>query len=255
MERDSFIFYRSFYECINELPVKNQFELYKAIIKFSLDGEEIELKGLDKSIFALIKPQLEANNRRYENGKCEKKKGKSKADGEQDTSETEARPKQDRSKTEAKTDQTTSKTEANNNDNVNDNVNDNDNVNVNGGGAENDSIFSLLDIEILAEDNAPTFYKRYINKPSSFNGSKNLSDMVTAVQQQYNLDDLKKLFIHAEKTYWAEIKYLNCDLVWIINNAKKVLATAESETAKQEPKKEQQPLKAPYRDEMGILQL
>ena len=108
MARDSFIFYRSFYEAISELPKENQADSYNAIMRYALDQEEIELTGISKAIFSLVKPQLDANYKKYENGK------------------------QKKSKTEAKTKQAKSKKVTNVNDNVNENVNvnvnDNDNV-------------------------------------------------------------------------------------------------------------------------------
>lgn len=105
MARDSFIFYRSFYEAISELPKENQADSYNAIMRYALDQEEIELTGISKAIFSLVKPQLDANYKKYENGK------------------------QKKSKTEAKQKQTKSKkvTNVNVNENVNDNVNVNDN--------------------------------------------------------------------------------------------------------------------------------
>ena len=69
MERQSFIFYKSFYEAIKELPSENQLEIYTAIYEKEFYNNEIELKGISKSIYTLILPQLEANNKRYENGK------------------------------------------------------------------------------------------------------------------------------------------------------------------------------------------
>ena len=106
MARDSFIFYRSFYEAISELPKENQADSYNAIMRYALDQEEIELTGISKAIFSLVKPQLDANYKKYENGK------------------------QKKSKTEAKQKQTKSKKVTNVNENVNDNVNVNDNDNV-----------------------------------------------------------------------------------------------------------------------------
>ena len=102
MARDSFIFYRSFYDAINELPKENQADTYSAIARYALDQEETELTGISKAIFSLVKPQLDANYKKYENGK------------------------QKKSKTEAKDKQKESKTETNVN--VNENVNVNDNV-------------------------------------------------------------------------------------------------------------------------------
>jgi|DEB0MinimDraft_6_1074348.scaffolds.fasta_scaffold63744_2 hypothetical protein len=64
--RDSFIFYRSFYEAIKSLPEKEQLEIYNAIAEYSLNFNEMQLeKSLSKTIFILIKPQLDANNKRY----------------------------------------------------------------------------------------------------------------------------------------------------------------------------------------------
>lgn len=113
MARDSFIFYRSFYEAISELPKENQADSYNAIMRYALDQEEIELTGISKAIFSLVKPQLDANYKKYENGK------------------------QKKSKTEAKTKQTKSKKVTNVNENVN--VNDNVNVNVNDNDKVSDS--------------------------------------------------------------------------------------------------------------------
>jgi len=104
MNRDSFIFYRSFYEAINELPDKEQLEIYKAISDYSLNFNEPKLEGISKTIFILIKPQLDANNKRFINGSKPKKKQKE--------TKTEAEKKQNRSKTEAKQKQNKSKTEA-----------------------------------------------------------------------------------------------------------------------------------------------
>ena len=109
--RDSFIFYRSFYEAINHLPEDQQLQIYKAISSYSLDFKDVNLEGIPNAIFTLIKPQLEANRKRYLNGIKEKKI----------------------SKPEAKRKQTRSKPEANNNVNLNVNgecklINDNKNI-------------------------------------------------------------------------------------------------------------------------------
>jgi hypothetical protein len=104
-ERNSFIFYRSFYEAIKLLPAEEQLKIYEAIAEFSLNEKNIELNNIQKSIFILIKPQLEANRKRFING-CKNKK----------------------SKTEAKRKQNGSKTEANVNVNVNENLNEKKNI-------------------------------------------------------------------------------------------------------------------------------
>lgn len=112
--RDSMVFYRSFYEAIKELNNEQQGKIYNAIFAYSLDFIEPELSGICKTVWTLIKPQLDANIRKYKNGLKPKQKQKV-------------------SKTEAKGKQGISKSEANVNDNVNvnDKVNEKENVNAN----------------------------------------------------------------------------------------------------------------------------
>lgn len=74
MERDSFIFYRSFYEAIKEIPDEEQLNIYKAITEYALNQNEIEITGVSKAIFTLVKPQLDANFQKYLNGKKAKRK-------------------------------------------------------------------------------------------------------------------------------------------------------------------------------------
>lgn len=107
--RESFIFYKSFYESIKELDPQDQVQIYNAIFEYQFNKTEPKLSGVCKSIFTLILPQLEANNKRYENGK----KG-----GRPKQKETKIKPKNNQNKTKPKP-----------NVNVNDNVNENVNVN------------------------------------------------------------------------------------------------------------------------------
>jgi phenylalanyl-tRNA synthetase alpha subunit len=107
--RDSFIFYRSFFEATKPLKKNEKAELFDAICNYALNQKEGELKPFAKAMFALIQPQLDANYKKYLNGKKPKEK----------TSKVEANPKQ-----------TVSKTEGNVNDNANTNVNVNNNANV-----------------------------------------------------------------------------------------------------------------------------
>ena len=104
MKRDSFIFYRSFFEASKHLTTEQKSDLFTAICRYSLDNEEMQLDDMCSAMFSLIKPQLQANYKRWQNG-CKKK---------QTISKPEAKQKQKRSKQQA-----------------NVNVNDNVNVNVN----------------------------------------------------------------------------------------------------------------------------
>lgn len=110
--RDSFIFYRSFFESFVGLSKKDKLILFDAICNYALNDIEPELTGVPLSMFKLLKPQLDANIRRFENGK----KG--------------GRPK--KTETKPNDNQTETKTEPNYNLNLNVNPNLNGNGNVSG---------------------------------------------------------------------------------------------------------------------------
>lgn len=101
--RDTMIFYRSFYDAIKNLSQADQCEIYNAIFSYGLNFEEPELIGVPASFWTLIKPQIDANIKRFENGKKPKTK-------------------QTESKTEANKKQTQSKSGTNNNNNNNNNI-------------------------------------------------------------------------------------------------------------------------------------
>lgn len=85
--RDSAIFYRSFYEAIDNLPSKSQKEqVYSAIFDFIFKNIEPQLKGNSLSVWILIRPQLIANQIRYENGS----RSKTQASRKQNISESQA---------------------------------------------------------------------------------------------------------------------------------------------------------------------
>ena len=106
--RDSCVFYASWLDAIEAMPDNVRGEALMAILVYALRGETTEKMGaMTKVIMAMVKPQIEANNKRYENG-C---KG--------------GRPKAEKNQTETKKNQTVTY-----NDNVNDNVNVNDNESV-----------------------------------------------------------------------------------------------------------------------------
>lgn len=153
--RESTIFYRSFYEAIKELDAETQSKVYSAIFEYALNFNEIEVKGLAKTVFTLIKPQLDANLKRYENG-------------------TKAKVKQNESKEEAKPKQTKSKVEANVN--VNDNVNDNQNVNPNDNVSRSrfraptyDEIFEFMKMKNGLAGNVWNYFKVVTEAKAFFN--------------------------------------------------------------------------------------
>ena len=67
--RDSVVFYKSFWEAIRDLSEEDQLKAYNAIFDYAFDGKEPEGSGIASAVFKLVKPQIDANNARYENGK------------------------------------------------------------------------------------------------------------------------------------------------------------------------------------------
>lgn len=92
--RDSVLFYRSFYDALKNIPPDDRLKVYDAIMEYGMYDRDPDLEGVALAIFLLAKPQIDANNKRYENG-CKAKKKRT-------VSETEANVKQDTSECEAK---------------------------------------------------------------------------------------------------------------------------------------------------------
>lgn len=74
--RDTMVIYRSFYEAIKELDHEDQALVWNAVFQLGLNFEETELTGISKTIFTLIRPQIEANIRKYKLGLENGMKGK-----------------------------------------------------------------------------------------------------------------------------------------------------------------------------------
>ena len=69
MKGSSFIFYGSFHEATQELNDAEYGAIMRAINEYALNDVLPELKGTLKMAFLLIKPQIDANKERRENGK------------------------------------------------------------------------------------------------------------------------------------------------------------------------------------------
>ncbi len=59
--RDSAVIYRSFYEAMEGLEPHVKASLWEAICELSFNMKEVELTGVAKNIFRLIKPQILAD--------------------------------------------------------------------------------------------------------------------------------------------------------------------------------------------------
>ena len=69
MKRDSVVLYRNFYEALQPVGDKAYKRIMNAVLKYSLDGEESELTAMENAVFQMARTQIDANNRKYENGK------------------------------------------------------------------------------------------------------------------------------------------------------------------------------------------
>lgn len=69
MKRDTFLFYRSFYDAIECLPKKDRLAAFEAVCRYALDGEEPALPSSAVSAFVIVRSIVDANNEKYVNGK------------------------------------------------------------------------------------------------------------------------------------------------------------------------------------------
>ena len=98
--RDGFLFYKSFAEALAALPAEQYKAIMTALCAYALDDEQPE--GLDPicaAMFTLIKPQIDANNKRFENGKLG---GRPKTKTEPSENQTETKPKPNNNQTQTK---------------------------------------------------------------------------------------------------------------------------------------------------------
>ena len=70
---DGFIFHKSYWDSISELPQESKCNIIQCMCEYVFNENELELKGIDKSIWTLMKPTLDSSIKRYkssvENGK------------------------------------------------------------------------------------------------------------------------------------------------------------------------------------------
>lgn len=96
--RNGFVFYQSWWTAIVNLPRDIQGEVLTAIIEYGLYGETTDnLKPIARTVLELVKPQIDANNTKYENGKKGAEYGK--LGGRPNKSETPKKPQQNPKKT------------------------------------------------------------------------------------------------------------------------------------------------------------
>ena len=146
--RESFVFYLSFWEAIENLPPEHQLNAFIFIICYWLFGivPEVTKDPIAYSIFVMAKPQIDANNKRYLNWVKWWRPEK--------TFENSRKPNRN---------QTVTKPKPNVNVNVNENVN--ENVNVNGNVNENEKKKNKkINEKVVYSELFESFWKAYPKK-------------------------------------------------------------------------------------------
>ena len=67
-EKESFVFYRSFFEALQDLKDKERLKVYDAICDLALNENDTKLTGIAKIVFTLIRPQILSNTKKYKDG-------------------------------------------------------------------------------------------------------------------------------------------------------------------------------------------
>jgi len=73
--KESFVFYRSFYTSFKQLSDEQAGRMFKCVVEYALDNVEPKLDGVEGALFELVRPQIDASARRYERASSQKKHG------------------------------------------------------------------------------------------------------------------------------------------------------------------------------------
>ena len=111
-EKESFVFYRSFFEALQHLKDKERLKVYDAICDLALNENDTELTGIAKIVFTLIRPQILSNTKKYKDGQKGAEYGR-----------LGGRPRKEKTPVGLSQETPNVNENANVNDNVNDNVN------------------------------------------------------------------------------------------------------------------------------------
>ena len=224
MIRDSMVFYRSFAEGIEDLSEEDQLKAFWNLVKYGLDGIEPDDKGPARAVFKMAKPQIDANNSRYQNGTKGGRKG-TKLEPSENQTETKVEPNvnQIETKPEPNPNQVETKPEPN----ENENVNDNDLLNKS---AKAD--YECEKPDSLSTDFA-TIRELYNSVCGSYPRLVKLSEarkkaIRARIRSGYTVDDFKRLFEEAENSAFlkgANSRNWSATFDWLIadSNMAKVL--------------------------------
>ena len=212
-ERESAIFYRSFYEAIKLQPKEIQADLYNALLEYTFTGELPESDNLMvQGFFILMKPQIDANNKKYEDGRKGGRPKKEKTSGFENnkTIKTSGFENCENSKTSGfEENEMVSDFEK---PNVNDN--DNDNVNVN----ENENVNEKHSYQLIAD----MYNTTCVTLPKCTTLSESRKKALRARLNHYGIDDFQRLFEKANESSFltgANNNNWTANFDWLIKDA------------------------------------
>lgn len=64
-KKDSFLFYRSYIEAVDKLPIDRRYTFIRAIAFYALDGTKPDFSGAEDIAFGLMKANIDSCNKRY----------------------------------------------------------------------------------------------------------------------------------------------------------------------------------------------
>ena len=234
--RESTVFYRSFYEAIKIQPKEIQADLYNALLEYSFTGTIPETDNcIVQSFFLLMKPQIDANNKRYESGKKggrpkdektetngfkENKKVKTNGFEDDEKVKTNGFENNENSKTSGYEENEMvsdfEKPNVNDNDNVNVNVNENENENVNVN--ENENVNEKHSYQLIAD----MYNATCVTLPKCTTLSESRKKALRARLNHYGIDDFQRLFEKANESSFltgANNNNWTANFDWLIKDA------------------------------------
>lgn len=230
---ESFVFYRSFFEAAESLKPSQQGELLMAVADYSLNGIIRDMTPMIKPLFALIKPQLDANLRRRANGH---KGGRPKTKSEPMVIEEE---NQNITKIKPKHNQTITKIKPNHNQTITEskaNANANANVNANANTKEKSKKEIVDEVINLYHECCPS-----LPRISKLNDHR--IKAINARLEDYTIDELKEIFIKAEHSDFlknGQGTWTGANFDWIMNPTNICKIAEGCYKNKDEPKKKQE---------------
>lgn len=185
--KEGFIVYRSFIEALQELSDENFGKIFRAVCYYGLDGTEPELTGYEKMAFELMRPQIDANNKRYEDGK---KGGRPRKKQEDETKKTSGYEDEKPVVIENKN-QWFSNEKPKVKDKVKDKVKVKDNVNVNvkddtpeGANMIHDDLQQRIISELNHNEPIPHYYFKYLDKWVDDYGADFVADAINGLTDE-----------------------------------------------------------------------